>query len=257
MDKFGPTKVDSLFVLVFTLKLGGFHLKAVFTRPIRLFLVSVVWFCSPALASIAVPAGSSLSLPSGASIDLACGNVSVSGILGLGNATLTGVKDFSVNTGGFLSATNSSLSIAGNFTGDGPVSAASSSLTVTDGCSANSSQLSGKLQFQNLILQSSVGKPFTLAANTTLTITGTLRLIGTPGQPVILNGLSGARIILMPGSNVVTVDAIISAPIEHGTPTIVAVPTMSSLGLLLMVISLLSSAIFTYRNIQPSVKNDS
>lgn len=208
------------------------------------FAIATIWLSSASWASITVPAGSTLSLPAGAGLDLACGDVSVSGSLALGNATLTGIKDFAVNTGGALTASNANLTIAGNFSGSGQVSTGSSSLTVTDGCATTSSQLSGNLVFQNLNLQSGSGKGFSLAPNTTLTITGILRLTGTLGQPVTLGALVGARIVLMPGATVITTNGTVSAAVERSPGPLVAVPVMGGCAMLLLALSMLAGTVW-------------
>jgi len=200
-----------------------------FSVALGLFLNATAW------ANITVPAGANFALPPGTGMDLACGNVSVSGSLLLGNSRLTGVKDVSVSSGGTLTAANSSVTMAGNFSGNGTVSAGSSSITMTDGCATTSSQLSGSLQFQNLTLQSSAGKSFVLAANTTLTISGVLTVSGTPGQPISLSASAGARIVLLPGASVVTTNGNITAPVERSS-SIVGVPGLGDYGLPLLLL---------------------
>lgn len=200
-------------------------------------------------ANIAVPAGASFKLSPGAGVDLACGSVSVSGSLLLDNASLIGVKDFSVNSGGALSANNASFSMAGDFNGNGTVSTGNSSLIITDGCATTSSRLSGSLLIKNLTLQSSSGKNFALAANTTLTVSGVLNLVGTPDRPVSLSASVGARVVLLPGASIATNNGNITAPVER-SDSITSVPVMGNFSYVLLVLLMGAITYLTNRKYQ-------
>lgn len=136
-------------------------------------------------------------------MDLGCTDINVGGSLQVDSATISSVRNVTIQAGGTLDGGSGSITIAGNWSDSGTFIPGTSSVFFVDNpACAPSSALSGNTSFYNLSLISSLGKVYTLTPGSTqtilngLTIQGTLAnpiqiTSGNPGRPGFVNLASG------------------------------------------------------------------
>lgn len=200
--------------------------------------------CAVALAAASasaqwlVPAGASLDVPAGSTVDFACTSLDMQGTLNLDGGTLTTDSSVSFAATSSLIGAGGTISVGGDVISASPINAPSSTLILRDGCNAgNTTQLSGNIIVQNLVLQSTTGRLFTLPAGANITVLGTLTIQGTPGQPVQLASAGGASVInLGPAATVVQNFAAIPPNVQIGLVAVAAapIPTLSTYALMLL-----------------------
>lgn len=200
-----------------------------------LFFLGLSAVNSPATAAMDVPAGASISLPSGSVIDLACGDLTVSGSLVVGTATIGSVQNVAITTGGMLDAGSGTVNLAGDWSNSGQFLAGSSTVAITDACSLTSSQFFGNTTFNNLTIRSASGRVVNLAGGSVITVLGALEIVGASGQPVRVTSSSGGRIALGPNATVVEQFAEIDVPLTRLPAAVASIPTLGTYGMLLLV----------------------
>lgn len=203
---------------------------------------------SPVMAQgLHVPSGGSLSVPSGGSLGLACGDLSVDGQLAVGSGTVTGAGNVAIAASGTVQGGSGAIRFSGDWSNQGQFDAGGSTVYAEDGCATATTTFSGISVFHNLVLSSSSGREFSFPAGSQVTITGTLTLQGTSGQPVILSAYGGgtARIVLAPGATLQSSHAVIPPSVIIGDrPPASTIPTLGVPGLLGLVVLLMFAGLF-------------
>lgn len=122
--------------------------------------------------------------------------------------------------------------------------AGTSTVVLSDVCGNAQAQLTGNTTFYNLTLISSLGKKFMFPAGTNITVIGTLRLQGAPGNPIQLLSPSGQtiNINLAPGAQLVNADAQIGPGINITSPAPTAIPTLSEYALAILALMMAGMA---------------
>lgn len=190
-----------------------------------------------ALAQTVIPVGGTMTVP-GTTWDLACTDLLVQGTLNIGSAQIIRSATVGIAAGGQLSAGHGTITVGGTWNNSGTFIAGTGTVMLSDVCGNSQVQLSGNTTFHNLTLISSLGKKYLFAAGTNITVTGTLRLQGAPGNPLQLLSPSGQKvnIALAPGAQLISSDASIGPNVEIVSPAAVttAIPTLSEYALLLL-----------------------
>ncbi|GAA6118257.1 IPTL-CTERM sorting domain-containing protein [Acidovorax sp. FG27] len=202
--------------------------------------------CAPVAAQVVVPPGSSLDVAGGA-IDIGCTSLDLQGTLNLGGGTFSSDSDAIFASGSDITGTGGTISLGGNLSANG-TNTGNNTLVLRDGCNVgNTSQLSGTITVQNLVLQSTTGRTFVLPQGANITVLGALTLQGTAAQPVQLTSSGGTAVInLGPNATVTRNFANVPANVQIGAATSpAAIPTLSEFGLVLL--SLLLAA-FAFRS---------
>lgn len=191
----------------------------------------------PAWAQYSVAAGASSDIPAGASFDAACGTVDVQGQLNVMGRLQTG-GDLVVGPAGELNGNGGTIALGGNMVGTGVFNAGTGTVELTDGCAGNTSQLSGTLVFNNLVLSSTTGRTFVIPAGGQITVLGTLTLQGVAGQNIQLVSSGGgtAVINLGPAASVTRGFAAVAGNVQIGAApaTVQGIPTLSEYGVMLL-----------------------
>lgn len=207
---------------------------------------------APAWAQFTIPAGGSFDVPAGATIDTGCVPVQVEGNLNINSGQFSTSSNFNIAGTGVLNGNTGAITVGGNLTTTGTFNAGTGTVTLTDGCVGNTTQLSGTLVFQNLVLSSTTGRTFVVPAGTHIFVLGTLALQGAPGQEIQLvsSGGSTAVINLGPTATVNRSFATVAGNVQIGAASAGAVqgiPTLSEYGLILLTV-LMSMAAFWHRS---------
>lgn len=206
----------------------------------------LVSLCAPVAAQVVVPPGSSLDV-GGGSMDISCTSLDLQGTLNLGGGTFSSDSNAVFASGSDITGTGGTISLGGNLSANG-TNTGDNTLVLRDGCNAgNTSQLSGTITVQNLVLQSTTGRTFVLPQGANITVLGALTLQGTAAQPVQLTSSGGTAVInLGPNATVTRNFANVPANVQIGAVTSpAAIPTLSEYGLVLL--SLLLAA-FAFRS---------
>lgn len=194
--------------------------------------------CTPVAAQWVIPPGSSLDVPAGGTVDLACTSLDMQGTLNLSSGgTLSVDSSATFASGSNVTGSGGTISVGGDVIASGPVNTGNNTLVLRDGCDpGNTSQISGTLTVQNLVLQSTTGRTFVLPQGANITVLGALTLQGTAGQPVQLTSSSGTAVInLGPNATVTRNFANVPANVQIGAVTsLAAIPTLSEYGLFLL-----------------------
>ncbi|MDA8456271.1 IPTL-CTERM sorting domain-containing protein [Acidovorax sp. GBBC 3334] len=194
--------------------------------------------CAPAAAQWVVPPGGSLDVPPGGAVDIACTALDMQGTLNLTGGTLSVDSTATFGSGSNVTGSGGTISVGGDVVANGTLNTGNNTLVLRDGCDpGNTSQLSGTIVVQNLVLQSTTGRTFVLPQGANITVLGTLTLQGTAGQPVQLVSASGTAVInLGPAATVVRNFASVPPTVQIGAaaPPLTSIPTLSEYGLMLL-----------------------
>lgn len=191
---------------------------------------------APAWAQLTIPAGSSFDVPGG-SIDMGCQPVEVEGALNIIAGQFSTSSNLNVAGTGSFNGGTGVLTVGGDLSSSGTFNPGSGTVALTDGCTGNTSQLSGTLVFQNLTLSSTTGRTFVIPAGTNITVLGTLTLQGAPGQNIQLVSSGGgtAVINLGPGAVVNRTFTSLAGNVQIGGAVAATnIPTLSEYGLILL-----------------------
>lgn len=192
----------------------------------------------PSLAQISVPAGASIDVPVGSTLDAACGGVDVQGQLNVTSGQLRTGGDLVIGSSGVLNGNDGVVRVGGNLRSTGSFNAGNSTVELVDGCVGNTTQISGNLVFQNLVLSSGSGRAFAIQAGSQITVLGTLTLQGVSGQNLQLVSANGGAVVvnLGPSANVVSNFVSVASNVQIGTAAATAksIPTLSEYGVLIL-----------------------
>lgn len=216
-------------------------------RSLRAFSIGILVFhLGTAKAQLVVPAGAVFQVPTDASLNLGCTPLQVQGSLLLGTGQIALARDVTIGTTGTLSAGAGTLTVGGNWSNNGAFMAGSGTVRFVDTCNASPISFAGTTVFNNLILSSTNGGAFTFPAGGSVTVNGTLTLLGAAGNPVRIiapAGQAGSTVIsLGPNAQVVSTNASVSPNIQIGGANVIAnlpenirsIPTLSEWGMLLL-----------------------
>ncbi len=197
----------------------------------------LVSLCAPVAAQVVVPPGSSLDVAGGA-MDIACTALEMQGTLNLGGGTLSVDTNATFASGSDVTGSGGTISVGGDIIATGAFNTGNNTLVLRDGCNAgNTSQLSGNIVVQNLVLQSSTGRTFVLPQGANVTVLGSLTVQGTAAQPVQLTSASGTAVVnLGPNATVTRNFASVPPTVQIGAapPAVTSIPTLSEYGLMLL-----------------------
>jgi len=204
---------------------------------------------APAWAQYVIGAGGSMDMSGGGSMDMGCLAVQVEGALLIGDGQFATSSNLNVAGGGEFNGGSGVLAVGGDLSSSGTFNAGTGSVVLTDGCTGNTSQLSGTMVFQNLTLSSTSGRTFVIPAGTNITVLGTLTLQGAPGQNIqlISSGGGTAVINLGPSASVNQNFATVTGTVVIGGAAAAAsIPTLGETSLMLLAL-LMGIAAFVQR----------
>jgi hypothetical protein len=190
-----------------------------------------------ALAQVNVPVGATVNVPAGGSMNLGCVPLNVQGAFNVNSGQVSNIGSVSIGTGGNLNGGQGSLSVSGNWSNSGTFVPGTGTVVFTDGCAGGPIQFTGTTVFNNLTLSSGTGKNFIFPPGSLITITGTLTLQGTPGQPInLLSAGAGTTLVMAPGSQLVTNNASGYYVDQNGNVIIgpPSIPTLSEYAMILL-----------------------
>ena len=152
-------------------------------------LVVTGWHSGDAAAQgISVDSGASFALGDG-SADLGCGDLSISGSVTLGSGTFTTMRNVAISAGS-LSIGSGSMSLSGDWTNSGTVSAGSGLVALVDGCGTSTSTITGDTGFHDFSAITSGGRLLQLAAGSTQTFGNSIILQGSSANPLTIRSSS-------------------------------------------------------------------
>lgn len=179
-----------------------------------------------------------MDVPPGAILDAACGGVDVQGQVNLTSGQLRTGGDLVIGSSGTLNSSDGSLSVGGNLSSTGTFNAGNSTVELTDGCGGNTTQISGNLVFQNLVLNSGTGRTYAIQAGSQITVLGTLTLQGASGKNLQMVSSNGGAVVvnLGPSANVVSHFVSVASNVQIGAAAgmVRSVPTLSEYGVLVL-----------------------
>lgn len=223
-------------------------MKSVFRQ-----MAAMAAFCcsliTPAWAQLTIPAGGSFDVPGG-SVDMGCLAVQVDGALNIIAGQFSTSSNLNITGTGTFNGGGGMLTVGGDLSNTGTFNAGTGSVVLTDGCTGNTTQLSGTMVFQNLTLSSTTGRTFVIPAGTNITVLGTLTLQGAPGQNIQLVSSGGgpAVINLGPGAVVNRSFTTVAGNVLIGAAAGAAsIPTLSEFGLMLMALLMGMAALWHHR----------
>ncbi len=198
------------------------------------FLVSALVFtASVTHAQVTVPPGGEINVPSGGNMNLGCNSLIVQGNFNVNGGQVSGAGGVNINTGGTVDAGSGSIVVSGNWSNSGNFVPGTGTVTFTDGCATGNIVISGQSSFNNLSLTSTSGLTFVVPAGSNITVTGTLTLQGTSGQPISLVSSSGQTAIINLGPNATVVNNNTNINnVQIGSPVPASIPTLSEYGLM-------------------------
>lgn len=188
-----------------------------------------------ASAALVVPSGASLSIPSSGGLDLGCTDLNVQGDLSVGPGQISQATSIGIGAAGTLDGGSGSITLSGDWTNDGTFVPGTSTVILADGCGSAPVLLNGNTVFHNLTLTSGSGRTFIVPSGSHITVTGTLTLLGLPGQPIQLtsSGPQTAFIALGPDAQVVRSNVTVPPNVVIGAAaSAAAIPALSRAGLL-------------------------
>lgn len=204
---------------------------------------------APAWAQLVIPSGGSFDVPGG-SMDMGCLSVEVEGSLNIIAGQFSTTSNLNVAGTGTFNGGSGVLAVGGDLSSTGTFNAGNGTVALTDGCTGNTSQLSGTMVFQNLTLSSATGRTFVIPAGTNITVLGTLTLQGAPGQNIQLVSSGGgtAVINLAPGATVNQSFASVAGNVQIGGAAVAtSIPTLSEYGLMLLALLMGMAAFWQHR----------
>lgn len=184
-------------------------------------------------------------------MSLGCTALNVQGSFNLNSGQASNIGGVNIGAGGNLDGGQGTLSVSGNWNNSGTFVPGTGSVIFTDGCAAGPIQFTGTTLFNNLTLSSSTGRRFIFPAGKLVTITGTLTLQGTSGQPItLLTAGSQTTLVMAPGSHLVSNNATGFYVDPNGNVIIgpPSIPTLSEYGLMLLSLLMAGSALWRSRN---------
>jgi len=169
-----------------------------------------------AYAGMTVPPGAVFSVGPGATLDLGCSDFTVQGSASVSTGQIK-VSNLQIGAGGVLDGAQGTLQVSGSWSNAGQFNAGSSTVLITDQCAAGPVTISGTTTFNNLILRATTNNGFQLPAGQHITVTSTLTLLSTTGNPLVVSS-SGvpAYIDLAPGATVVGASNAVSVSVQIG-----------------------------------------
>ena len=211
-------------------------------------------------AELSVGSGAAFDLGTG-SLDLGCANLAVAGTLSAGSVGLGPTGHVSIDPSGTVNGDSATLEVGGdwNKAATGIFNAGTSTVRFVDDCNPSSVVITGDTTFANLDMTTTLGKEYQLTAGSTQTVTSSLALLGTAGNPLTIRSTVGgsAAFLDLQGSHsadfvdVQDNDATAGNPIALGANSVkgsntpgwiqVVVPALGALGLTLLALSLLWS----------------
>lgn len=183
-------------------------------------------------------------------MDMGCLSVEVEGSLNIIAGQFSTTSNLNVAGTGTFNGGSGVLAVGGDLSSTGTFNAGNGTVALTDGCTGNTSQLSGTMVFQNLTLSSATGRTFVIPAGTNITVLGTLTLQGAPGQNIQLVSSGGgtAVINLAPGATVNQSFASVAGNVQIGGAAVAtSIPTLSEYGLMLLALLMGMAAFWRHR----------
>ena len=200
---------------------------------------------STALAQMVVPIGGTIDIPPGGAFSLGCSALDVQGVFNVSSGQVNDAAGVSIAGTGSVNGGSGTISLSGDWSNNGSFQAGTGSVVFTDGCASGPMQITGTTVFNNLTLSSTNGRTFVLPAGANLTVTGTLVLQGTSGQPIQLVSSSGqtAVINLGPQAQVFRNFATVAGTVQIGMQTVAhSIPTLNVYSLLALALLLATAA---------------
>lgn len=223
-----------------------------------------------------VGSGASFSLGSSV-VDAGCHDLQIAGTLNLGTGTLANVRD--AGAGGTLLGGTGTLSLSGDLALGASLQAQSGSVRVVDGCGRSQTRVSGNHQFHRFAAQTDSGHALVLPAGGTQMIANALELVGGVQRLILRSSSPGAvgfLALASAGTQLIQrIDALdVGAPdsaqylapslpsfydsldqgntprlfLGPGDELITPVPALSTVGLLLLLLSMAAIAAVQFRN---------
>jgi hypothetical protein len=191
----------------------------------------------------------------------------------LGNAVLNlGCGDLLIEPGGTLAGEQGIINLSGSWVGYGTFVPGTSLVSFTDGCPAQVSTIWGENHFYDLIFMTTAGMEVRFAAGSTQDIEGRIEFVGADGSPLLIrstvDGVEAFLHLAMDGSQLVDwtdvmdnhaigqrmapgpaewYNSIDSGNLLNWFLTYVTVPTLSSIGVTILVIVMLILGVGTIR----------
>lgn len=189
----------------------------------------------PVFAQTAIPPNAAMALPAGV-LNLACTNLDLQGSVVLGTSQIDQSGTVTIAASGVLDGGQGTIVVGGDWINSGSFIPGTGTVVFSDVCGSGGGQLSGDTTFNNLTFTSTTGKPFVIPAGSHITVTGTLLLQGTAGDPLQLNSSSGqtAYIALGPNAQVTYDNAQVAPNVQIGALAPTAIPALDGHALLLL-----------------------
>lgn len=216
-------------------------------------LLGLAFMSAASAQGLYIPDGASFNVPPGSSFDLSCGDLSIDGDVAVSSGTLASAGNVGISSSGRLRGDSGSIEFGGNWVNQGQFDAGTSTVYAVDDCGASTAMFSGATTFHNLVLSSTSGREFVFPAGSLVTVTGTLTLQGTSGNPIVLSSASGgtANIQLAPGASVQSSFAQVQSNVVIGDrPAATAVPALGVFGLPGLIVL---TALLALRGLHPSI----
>jgi hypothetical protein len=135
-------------------------------------------------ADFIIAANSTTSL-NGGTLNLSCTDLIVGGTLNLGSGAVLNARNLTVQPGGIVHGDSGFIALSGNWTvsATGQFVAGTSDVHFDESCGAGASVILGSTTFYDVHFNSTVGKNFVFAVNTTQTIVHLFEFTGTLAAP--------------------------------------------------------------------------
>jgi len=133
--------------------------------------------------SFTVGTGASLDLGSGA-LDTGEGDLFVAGALSAGSQGLR-TRDVVIEATGLLNGDSARIEVCRNWDNGGAFESGTSTVALVDGC-GTPTQVDGDTTFRDLEITTAIGRRVEFTSASTQTVTGSLALLGAPGNLLIL-----------------------------------------------------------------------
>jgi hypothetical protein len=157
----------------------------------------------PIAAQVVVGAGSSVDLGTG-TLAAGCGDLQVAGAMNLAQGQMQGVRALSIAAGGLLDGGSGSLSWSGDWTDLGQFQPGTSSASWVDGCGVSTATANAvDEQFHALALSTATGRELRFTSGQTTTVSAAFSATGTPGNRLRIRGTTAgaaAFLALPPGA---------------------------------------------------------
>jgi len=159
-----------------------------------------------------------------------------------------------IASGATLYNSTGSVAVAGDWSNSGAFDSGSGNVSLTDGCSANTT-ISGITSFNNLTLISSSGRHFIFAAGAIITVNGVLTLQGLAGQPITLDSATDQKLTILLGPNAqVFQNNVLFNQVQIGsTSDVQSIPTLNGYVMSIIFLLLFGHGCRTLQNQQYSL----